>query len=99
MFSPNTNSAGYIRARVVGHRTGGSGGTANDMFATEIVQGVKNAAGTVTLVGSLTYVFYFQDVVNTDAKFVVNGTNIELQVRGDTNNNYTFEYEMWYMNV
>lgn len=93
------NSAGYIRARVVGHRTGGSGGTANDMFAAETVQGFKNNAGTVTLVGSLTFVFFYQDVANTDTKFVVNGTNIELQVRGDTNNNYTFNHEMWYMNV
>lgn len=99
VFPTISNSAGYIRARVIGRRTGGSSGTVNDMIVAEIVQGVKNSAGTVTLNGSLTYVFFYQDTATPNAQFVVNGTNVELQVRGDTNNNYSWGYEMWYMNV
>ncbi|MGF6428223.1 hypothetical protein [Bradyrhizobium elkanii] len=99
VFGTTTNSAGLVRARVVGHRSSGSAGSANDSFMAEIVQGVKNNAGTVSLLSSLTFVFFYGDNAVCDVQFFVNGTQIELQVKGDTNNNYHWTYELWYQSV
>lgn len=98
-LTPASSSGGYIRARVIGRRTGGSAGTANDTAVYEIVQGVKNNAGTITLVGALTSLFTYEDNVNCDVQFAVSGSDIVLQVKGDTNNNYKWNYEMWYFTV
>lgn len=98
-FSPSTHSAGYIRARVVGHRTGGASGTTDDSIIVECVQGVKRGAGAPNLVGSLTFVFFYGDNATADVRFAVSGNLIQLQVQGDTNNNYSWQYEMFYMNV
>lgn len=95
-FATTTNSAGYIRARVVGRRTGGSAGTANDTLVTEIVQGVKNNAGVTTLIGSVAYVFFYGDNGVCDVRFAVSTNTIVLQAKGDTNNNYTWRAELWY---
>lgn len=99
VFAMTSGSAGYIRANVVGHRTGGSAGTANDSFAAEFVVGSKNVAGTASFTSAITYVHLFGDNGAVDAKFIVSGGSVLMQVKGDTNNNYSWNYELWYMNV
>lgn len=98
-FTRSISTAGLVHARVVGYRTGGAAGSANDSIMTEIVQGAKFVSGTASLVGSLEYLFFYQDNAATDVQFAVSGGSVLLQVKGDTNNNYTWQYEFWYQSA
>ncbi len=91
-----TAAAGLLRARVCGRRTGGSAGTAGDIIVTEIVQGLKIVGGVWSLVGSLEFIFFYGDNASADAKFLISGSTAVLQVKGATNNNYSWTYEFWY---
>lgn len=95
---PPSNAAGLVHARVVARRTGGASGSSGDMTSAEVVQGFKNVAGTLTLVGALTNLFYYEDAV-TGVAFAANGSAIKLQVTGRTTTNYSWAYEMWYETV
>lgn len=87
---------GYLHARVVGYDAGNG-----DLLAAEFTQAFKTTAGpTLSLVGSLNFIFFYGDAALADVQFAVNGTDIvELQVKGDTGRDYTWQYEFWYMGV
>lgn len=78
-----------IKAEIIGHRTGGSGGAADDGVSFEIKGTFKNSGGTLTLIGVVELVAQKSNV-NTNAQLSINTTDVRIQVKGDTNNNYTW---------
>lgn len=91
-----SNSSGYVEARVVGYRTGGASGSANDSTVAQAIRGFKNNAGTLTLLGSTAYPFYYEDAV-TNVDFAVSGTTLELQLTGRASTNITWNYEVMFI--
>lgn len=98
-FFPVTHSGGYIHARVVGHRTGGTSGNTDDSFAAELIVGVKRGTGAPTLQTAVQYVYFFGDDPVANATFAIAGNGVVLQVAGGATANYTWNYELWHMNV
>lgn len=75
-----------IEARVVGRRTGGSSGTAEDGAAYVIYAAYKNAAGTATEIGE-TAVFTAEDQSGWNATLTPSGANVNITVKGAADNN------------
>jgi len=89
-IATTTDKCLYIEATCVGHRTGGSGGATGDSCTYKIAGLFKNIAGTVTQVGSTGALFTAEDNSNCGAQFTISGTDVLVQVQGDTDNNYTW---------
>ncbi len=78
-----------IAAIVVGRRTGGTAGTAEDGAMYQILAGYKNVAGTATLIGSsITVVGESQAAWN--ATLTTSSGNVLIQVTGETDNNISW---------
>jgi hypothetical protein len=84
-----SNTSYVIKTRVVGKRTGGSGGSSGDTIGAEIMSTYKNVSGTVTLIGTDHTII---DTSNTNCSvgLVISGATVLVQVTGDTNNNYSW---------
>lgn len=72
------DSVVFISARLVAIRTDETQGAAYTRFAT-----FRNSSGTVTQVGSTTTVVNQEDDSTWDVQFLVSGTDVALQVRGN----------------
>jgi len=90
-----TNSVVMIKAKIVGRRTGGTAGAAQDSAAYERTAKFKNIAGVVTI-ANLQSDYTSEDQAAFNGTMVVNGTNAEIQVKGAANNNmsWTVTYEV-----
>jgi hypothetical protein len=73
-----------------GVRTGGAGGAAQDGWDYGFRGYFKNAAGTVTQIGATTALWQHESNVNGNFRFNINGTAVEIQALGVTNNNITW---------
>lgn len=72
--------------RVVGHRTGGSGGTANDSASYWLRSTFKYTGGAIVQIGTTDKLAH-EDQAGWDANWVISGNDLLLQVTGATNNN------------
>jgi microcystin-dependent protein len=81
----------FIRAFVVGRRTGGVAGTAEDCAAYEVKALYKNVAGTATLVGSVFTHLTVESQAGWDCTFTVSGGNVLVRVTGATDNNVSWQ--------
>jgi hypothetical protein len=79
-----------INAYVVGRRTGGSSGTAEDGCFYHVQGCIKNVSGTATIIGAVSVSPVIESNANCNAGIAVSSGNILLQVTGDTNNNYSW---------
>ncbi len=86
-----TDTGGLLRLRVSGFHA-----PSGDTFACEYVQAFKNDSGTVSLLGSLTPVFFYGDNASVDARFAVSGTDVQVQVKSDGSDTYNFQCELFF---
>lgn len=84
------NTTVLLSAMVVGRRTGGSAGTAEDGAAYRVEVVVKNVAGTATIIGVSTTTVIGEDQPGWTADWVVVGGLASLRVTGATNNNVSW---------
>lgn len=92
-----TDSTMIIQAKVSARRTSGTAGATGDAAAYIRSACYKNIAGTVTLVGAITDGLTAEDQAGWDCSFAISGTDVFLQVTGATNNNITWNYELFYL--
>lgn len=86
-----------IQAKVSARRTGGSAGVAGDSAAYIRSACYKNIAGTVTLVGTVVDGLTAEDQAGWDCSFAISGTDVFLQVTGATDNNVTWNFELFHL--
>lgn len=72
--------------RVVGHRTGGSAGTADDSASYWLRSTFKYTGGAIVQIGTTDKLAH-EDQAGWDANWVISGNDLLLQVTGATNNN------------
>lgn len=84
-----TDTSLLLRTRIVGRRTGGSAGSADDSAVFILTAVIKNIAGTVT-VNALQTDYSATDQAAWAATLNVSSTNVLIQVNGDTNNNVSW---------
>jgi hypothetical protein len=82
-----------ISAAVVGHRTGGTAGVANDSFSLQLEGLSKNNAGVITAHSTSTV--QIKDQLTWQITLVPNAPNIELRVQGALNNNITWTAQVF----
>ena len=85
-----SNSVTLIETKVVGKRTGGSAGAANDSAGLIRKAVCKNTAGTAS-VQNLFSDYTFRDQVTWDATVTASGANCLIQVNGAASNNVTWK--------
>lgn len=83
------NSAYNIEVSVIAIRTGGSGGSTDDSAMFVIRGGFKRSGAATTQMGA-TYKEGNKDNMALDCNFNISHPVIEVEVTGDTNNNYTW---------
>jgi hypothetical protein len=88
-----SGSTAFIKATVVAHRTGGTGGSTDDGGTFEIEGYFKNSGGTVTQVGS-SVMTQNSDQSTWAVSFAISSTTVNVQVTGAANNNVS-----WYGSV
>lgn len=88
-FAITASRTYVIDSRVIGRRTGGAAGTADDGVIFHLESSYTTKAGVVTLLGSAT-IQSAQDNVNVLVEHTISGTNVLVRVTGDTNNNYVW---------
>jgi hypothetical protein len=76
-----------ILAQIQGHRTGGAAGAADDSAGYVIAGTFKNSSGVVTQVATTTVIHSAEDQAGWDADFNISGTDVEVRVKGATDNN------------
>ena len=87
-FATATGVAYMVIAKVVGHRTGGSSGTADDSGTYMFSRAYVNKSGTLTALGAGdTQISVFEDQAAWGALTIVSGTNLLVRVVGAANNN------------
>lgn len=84
-----TDSVMFIRAKIVGRRTGGSAGAAGDSAVYERSARYKNVGGTVTI-NQLQSDYTSEDQLLWNGTMDVSGTSARLRVTGAANNNITW---------
>lgn len=82
-----------VEARVVGYRTGGTGGAANDSAA--YVRRALYKTGP-TLIGSIQDDFTAESQAGWDCTFTTSGSTLQLQVTGAANNNVSWRFEIFF---
>lgn len=85
-----SNSIVYLSAVIVGRRTGGTGGSAQDSGVYRRTVRLKNVAGTVTLF-NLQSDYTSEDTAGFNATITVSGTNALVRVTGAANVNMNWE--------
>lgn len=85
-----------VETRVVGRRTGGTGGTAGDYATYLVTCSANNIAGTLTI-GAVTTVTEYESQAGWDATIDVNGIDLRVRVTGAANNNVTWHAETKWM--
>ena len=90
-----TDSTMFIRAKIVGRRTGGTGGTNGDSAIYERSARFKNVGGTVTI-AQLQSDYTSEDQLGWNGTLDVSGTSARMRVTGAANNNisWTVTYEV-----
>lgn len=78
----------HIDVDVLGRRTGGTAGVADDGLVGKLVTGYKTVGGVVTLIGNLESKFIAP--LNWATALVISGTNVLVQVTGVVNNNISW---------
>ncbi len=89
----STDGAVFLTVNATCFRTGGSGGTAGDSGAFKRSIRVKTIGGVVTLHDSQSD-YTSRDAASMQVDFVVSGTDVNVRVRGATNNNIR-----WYLDI
>lgn len=84
-----TDSAVYIRVKIVGRRSGGSGGANGDSAVYERSARFKNIGGTVTI-NNLQTDYTSEDQLTWNGTLDVSGTSARIRVTGAANNNITW---------
>ncbi len=84
-----TDSALYLRVKIVGRRTGGSAGANGDSAVYERSARFKNVGGTVTINGLQTD-YTNEDQAGWNGTLDVSGASARLRVTGAANNNITW---------
>lgn len=84
-----TDSVVYLRAKIVGRRTGGSSGSNGDSAVYERSARFKNVGGTVTI-NNLQTDFTSEDQNGWNGTLDVSGTSARMRVTGAANNNVTW---------
>lgn len=79
-----------ITTRVIGRRTGGSSGTAEDGAFFKRTATFKNVGGTATQIQSTASEVTQKDQTSFNFQFAISSGNVLLQVKGNTNNNLTW---------
>jgi hypothetical protein len=82
-----TNSGILVMVEVIGTRKGGSAGNPDDIIFARLLSEYKNVNDVVTPFGTPEK-YVDKDNVNCDVNLVIDGTRIDVQVTGDTNNDY-----------
>ncbi len=90
LLNGSTVNAGLLVAKVVGRRTGGSAGAANDM-ATYILAASVKTASTLTTTSVL---YSYEDQAGWNADFAMSSNDVLIQVTGAANNNITWQAEL-----
>lgn len=85
-----TDTAVNVEVKIIGRRTGGSGGTAQDCASYHYESLYKNVSGTATIEGTVTTIAAKESNAAWDAQLNVSSGNLLIQVQGDTNNNITW---------
>jgi hypothetical protein len=90
-----TDSVVMLKAKIVGRRTGGTSGSANDSAIFERTARFKNNGGTVTI-HNLQSDYTSEDQGIFDGTLAASGTNALIRVRGAANNNmnWSVTYEV-----
>jgi hypothetical protein len=89
-WATNTDSVTLFEIMLVGKRTGGAAGTANDSKVSNILASYKNTSGTVSELASPTFSHDWESQGGFNAAFVLTGANVKLQVTGAASNNMTW---------
>lgn len=84
-----TDSVLYLKAKIVGRRTGGTGGTNGDSAVYERSARFKNVGGTVT-VNQIQSDYTSEDQLGWNGTFDVSGASGRVRVTGAANNNITW---------
>lgn len=84
-----TDSTLWIRAKIIGRRTGGSGGANGDSAVYERTARFKNVGGTVTI-NQLQSDYTSEDQIGWNGTLDVSGTSARMRVTGAANNNITW---------
>lgn len=84
-----TDSALYMRAKIVGRRTGGAAGANGDAAVYERSARFKNVGGTVTI-NQLQADYTSEDQLGWNGTLDVSGTTARMRVTGAANNNITW---------
>jgi len=84
-----TDSALWIRATIVGRRTGGTAGANGDAAVYERTARFKNVGGTVTM-NQLQSDYTSEDQIGWNGTLDVSGTSARMRVTGAANNNITW---------
>lgn len=86
-----TDTVMIFKSYVTGRKTGGTGsGTVGDAGVYERTAAFKNVGGTVTRIRQQSD-FTAEDILGWQSRMVASGTNAVLEVRGDANNNVSWE--------
>ncbi len=90
-----TDSTVFVRAKIVGRRTGGTAGAAGDSAIYERSARFKNIGGTVTM-SQLQSDYTSEDQLGWNGTLDVSGTSARIRVTGAANNNitWTVTYEL-----
>lgn len=89
-FAMPSSSAVLLRAHVLGHRTGGTAGTADDSAVYVMTAAYKPVAGVPTIIGAATMDFQAEDQPAWNCQFVASGSSVLVRVTGAANNNITW---------
>lgn len=88
-FTVPTDSAVYLKARIIGRRTGGASGSNGDAAVYERSARFKNVGGTVTI-ANLQTDYTSEDQNGWNGTLDVSGTSARVRVTGAANNNITW---------
>lgn len=92
-ITPAASTTTFLEARVWARRTGGASGTAEDGAAYIFAGTFKNAAGTITQIGTTTAIATHESQAGWAADFTISGTDVLIQVTGAAGNNVTWHVE------
>jgi hypothetical protein len=90
-YATATDSITYIEGVVIGRRTGGVSGAANDSAVYKVIAAFRNTAGTVTQLGTTTVQFTNEAQAGWDGVFAISGVNINFNITGAASNNIRWD--------
>ena len=90
-YATSTDSTLFIEGVVIGRRTGGAAGAANDSAVYKVYAAFRNSGGTLTQLGTTSVQFSNEAQAAWDGVFAISGTTINFNITGAVNNNVRWD--------